>query len=34
MNEEKLKEYENKWMERVTKYHQTKATSEPAPQES
>ena len=33
MNEEKLKEYENKWMERVTKYHQTKATSEPAPQE-
>ena len=34
MNEEKLKEYENKWMERVTKYHQTKATSEPALQES
>ena len=34
MNEEKLKEYENKWMERVNKYHQTKATSEPAPQES
>ena len=34
MNEEKLKEYENKWMERVTKYHQTKATSELVHQES
>ena len=34
MDENKLLEYENKWMERVTKYHQTKATSEPAPQES
>ena len=34
MNEEKLKRYEDLWMERVTKYHETKATSEPAPQES
>jgi len=34
MDEIKLKEYEDKWMERVTKYHETKATSEPALQES
>ena len=34
MDQEKLKEYEDKWMERVTKYHETKATSEPVPQES
>ena len=34
MNEEKLKEYEEKWLERVEKYYKTKATSEPVPQES
>ena len=34
MNQDKLNEYEDKWMERVTKYHETKATSEPVPQES
>ena len=34
MDEEKLKEYEEKWMERVTKYHETKATSELVPLES
>ena len=34
MDQEKLKEYEDKWIERVTKYHETKATSEPVPQES
>ena len=34
MDELKLKEYENKWLERVDKYYKTKATSEPVPQES
>ena len=34
MDELKLKEYEEKWLERVEKYYKTKATSEPAPQES
>ena len=34
MDETKLKEYEDKWMKRVTKYHETKATSELVPQES
>ena len=34
MDEVKLKEYEDKWMKRVTKYHETKATSELVPQES
>ena len=34
MDETKLNEYEDKWMERVTKYHETKATSELVPQES
>jgi hypothetical protein len=34
MNEDKLKEYEDKWLERVDKYYKTKATSEPLPQES
>jgi hypothetical protein len=34
MNEEKLKIYEDKWLERVDRYHNTKATSEPVPQES
>ena len=34
MNENKLKEYEEKWLERVERYHKTKATSEPVPQES
>ena len=34
MNQDKLNEYEDKWMERVIKYHETKATSEPVPQES
>ena len=34
MNEEKLKEYEDKWLERVEKFHNTKTTSEPVPQES
>jgi len=34
MNESKLKEYEEKWLERVERYHKTKATSEPVPQES
>jgi genome maintenance exonuclease 1 len=34
MNESKLSEYEEKWLERVDKYHKSKATSEPVPQES
>ena len=34
MNEAKLKEYEDKWLERVDKYHTSKATSEPVHQES
>ena len=34
MDELKLKEYEEKWLERVEKYYKTKATSEPVPQES
>ena len=34
MNESKLDEYENKWLERVQKYHDTKATSVPVHQES
>lgn len=34
MNEVKLSEYEDKWLERVEKYHKSKATSEPVPQES
>jgi len=34
MNESKLSEYEEKWLERVHNYHKTKATSEPVPQES
>ena len=34
MDETKLKEYEEKWMDRVTKYHESKATSELVPQES
>jgi len=34
MNEVKLSEYENKWLERVHKYHESKATSESVPQES
>ena len=34
MNESKLKEYEDKWLERVDRYHKSKATSEPVPQES
>ena len=34
MNEVKLSEYEDKWLERVEKYHNSKATSEPVPQES
>ena len=34
MNENKLKEYEEKWLERVERYHKTKATSEPVHQES
>ena len=34
MNESKLSEYEEKWLERVHNYHKTKATSESVPQES
>jgi len=34
MNEAKLKEYEDKWLERVDSYHKSKATSEPVLQES
>jgi len=34
MDELKLKEYEEKWLERVNRYYKTKATSEPVPQES
>ena len=34
MNESKLNEYEEKWLERVHNYHKSKATSEPVPQES
>ena len=34
MNEARLSEYEEKWLERVYRYHETKATSEPVPQES
>ena len=34
MNEARLSEYEEKWLERVHRYHETKATSEPVPQES
>jgi len=34
MDQEKLDEYEAKWLERVDNYHKTKATSEPVPQES
>ena len=34
MDELKLKQYEEKWLERVEKYYNTKATSEPVPQES
>ena len=34
MNQSKLFEYEDKWLERVEKYHKAKATSEPVPQES
>ena len=34
MNEEKLKKYEDKWMERVNNYYKTKATSELVHQES
>ena len=34
MNESKLKEYEDKWLERVDRYHKSKATSELVPQES
>ena len=34
MNESKLNEYEEKWLERVHNYHKFKATSEPVPQES
>lgn len=34
MNEVKLSEYEEKWLERVHNYHKSKATSEPVPQES
>jgi genome maintenance exonuclease 1 len=34
MNEVKLSEYEDKWLERVEKHHNSKATSEPVPQES
>ena len=34
MDESKLSEYEDKWLERVHKYHESKATSESVPQES
>ena len=34
MNESKLNEYEEKWLERVHNYLKSKATSEPVPQES
>ena len=34
MDELKLKQYEEKWLKRVEKYYNTKATSEPVPQES
>ena len=34
MNEARLSEYEEKWLERVHRYHETKAISEPVPQES
>jgi len=34
MNESKLNEYEEKWLERVHNYHKSKTTSEPVPQES
>jgi len=34
MNEVKLSEYEDKWLERVEKYHSSKTTSEPVLQES
>ena len=34
MDELKLKQYEEKWLERVEKYYSTKATSEPVLQES
>jgi hypothetical protein len=34
MDELKLKEYEDKWLERVNRYHKSKAISEPVPQES
>ena len=34
MDEEKLKKYEDKWMERVNNYYKTKATSELVHQES
>ena len=34
MNEVRLKEYEEKWLERVHKFHESRATSEPVPQES
>ena len=34
MDELKLKEYEDKWLERVNQYYKSKATSEPVPQES
>ena len=34
MNESKLNEYEEKWLERVHNYHKSKATSEPVHQES
>jgi hypothetical protein len=34
MNEVKLSEYEDKWLERVHNYHKSKSTSESVPQES
>jgi len=34
MDKSKLEEFENKWLERVDKYHKSKATSRLAPQES
>jgi genome maintenance exonuclease 1 len=34
MDKSKLEEYENKWLERVDKYHKSKAISQLVPQES
>jgi len=34
MDQNKLDEYEDKWLTRVQKYHDTKATSVPVHQES